>query len=108
MIPAKGGRIVDQLFYPKSIAVVGVSERPDNLARCIVENLFEFQFPGEIFLVSRKEGVLFGRKFLTSMENLPEGIDVAVILTPASSVPGILESCGRKRIPWVIIETGGF
>jgi acetyltransferase len=99
---------VDQLFYPKSVVVVGVSERPDNLARNIVENLFEFQFSGEIFFVGKKGGILFGRRICTSMEDLHEGIDVAVILTPASTVPGILESCGQKGIRWAIIETGGF
>jgi acetyltransferase len=99
---------VDQLFYPKSVVVIGVSERPDNLARAIVENLFEFQFNGEIFLVGKKGGILFGRRICTSMEDLREGIDVAVILTPASTVPGILESCGQKGIRWAIIETGGF
>jgi acyl-CoA synthetase (NDP forming) len=99
---------MDQLFNPKSVVVIGVSENPNNLARNIVENLFEFQFNGEIFLVGKKEGILYGRKVSTSMEDLKEGIDVAVILTPAQTVPGILESCGRKRIRWAIIESGGF
>jgi len=90
------------------VVVIGVSERPDNLARAIVENLFEFQFNGEIFLVGKKGGILFGRRICTSMEDLREGIDVAVILTPAPTVPGILESCGQKGIRWAIIETGGF
>ena len=90
------------------MVVVGVSERPDNLARAIVENLFEFQFNGEIFLVGKNGGILFGRRICTSMEDLHEGIDVAVILTPALTVPGILESCGQKGIRWAIIETGGF
>jgi len=99
---------VEQLFYPKSVVVIGVSERPDNLARNIVENLFEFQFNGEIFLVGRKDTVLFGRRILTSVDQLPDGIDVAVILTPAQTVPGLLDACGRKKIPWAIIETGGF
>jgi len=99
---------VDQLFYPTSVVVVGVSERPDNLAREIVENLFEFQFNGEIFFVGKKGGILFGRRICTSMEDLHEGIDVAVILTPALTVPAILESCGQKGIRWAIIESGGF
>jgi acetate---CoA ligase (ADP-forming) len=99
---------VDQLFNPKSVVVIGVSENPNNLARIIVENLFEFQFHGEIFLIGQKEGILFGRRICTSMEDLKEGIDVAVILTPAHTVPGILESCGRKKIRWAIIESGGF
>jgi acetyltransferase len=88
--------------------VIGVSERPDNLARNIVENLFEFKFNGEIFFVGRKEGILFGRRILTSVDQLPEGIDVAVILTPAQIVPDFIEACGRRGISWVIIETGGF
>ncbi len=99
---------MEQLFYPKSVVVIGVSERPDNLARNIVENLFEFQFNGEIFLVGRKDGVLFGRRICTSIDDLREGIDVAVILTPASTVPGIIDSCGKKGVQWAIIETGGF
>jgi acetyltransferase len=108
MIFQKGGPKVDQLFYPKSVVVIGVSERPDNLARNIVENLFEFQFNGEIIFVGKKGGILFGRKICTSMDDLYEGIDVAVILTPAPTVPGILEACGQKKIPWAVIETGGF
>src|SRR4030042_4999700 len=99
---------MDQLFYPKSVVVIGVSENPDNLARVIVENLFEFQFNGESILVGKSEGIFLGRKICTSMNDLKEGIDVAVILTPAHAVPGILEACGRKKIPWAIIETGGF
>jgi len=90
------------------VVVIGVSERSDNLARAIVENLFEFQFNGEIFLVGKKGGILFGRRICTSMEDLRQGIDVAVILTPATTVPEILESCGQKGIRWAIIETGGF
>ena len=90
------------------MAVIGVSERPDNLARIIVENLFKFQFNGEIFIVGKKEGILFGRKIYTSMEDLREGINVAVILTPASTIPGILEACGRKKIRWAVVESGGF
>jgi acetyltransferase len=99
---------MDKLFYPKSVVVIGVSERPDNLARNIVENLFEFHFNGEIHLVGRREGILFGRKILTSMDQLPDGIDVAVILTPAQTVPDFVEACGRKKISRIIIETGGF
>jgi len=99
---------LDQLFYPKSVVVIGVSESPDNLARIIVENLLEFQFDGEIMLVGKKEGTLFGRRIYPSLEDLRDEIDVAVILTPAHSVPGLLETCGKKKIRWVILETGGF
>jgi acetyltransferase len=108
IFPSGGGSKVDQLFNPKSVVVIGVSENPDNLARIIVENLFEFQFNGEILLIGKKEGILFGRGICTSMDDLKDGIDVAVILTPAHTVPGILDACGKKKIRWAIIESGGF
>jgi acetyltransferase len=109
MISQSGRRSeMDRLFNPKSVVVIGVSENPNNLARVIVENLFEFQFKGEILLIGQREGILYGRGICTSMEDLKEGIDVAVILTPAQTVPGIVEACGRKKIRWVIIESGGF
>jgi acyl-CoA synthetase (NDP forming) len=104
----KEGQEVHQLFNPKSVVVIGVSEDPNNLARNIVENLFKFQFHGEILLIGRREGILFGRGICTSLEDLKEGIDVAVILTPAQTVPGILEACGKKKIRWAVIESGGF
>src|SRR4030043_1868645 len=91
-VPKEGGLKMHQLFYPKSVVVIGVSESPNNLARNIVENLFEFQFNGEILLIGKKEGILFGRRICTSVDDLKEGIDVAVILTPAHTVPGILEA----------------
>ncbi|MBW2040245.1 MAG: acetate--CoA ligase family protein, partial [Deltaproteobacteria bacterium] len=53
-------------------------------------------------------GVVFGRRVLASVDELPEGIDVAVILTPADTVPAIVDGCGRKGIRWAIVETGGF
>ena len=93
---------------PRSVVVIGVSETLDNLGRKIVENLFEFQFDGKLILAGRREGTLFGKRILTSLEDIPEGVDVAVILTPAHTVPGILESCGQKKIHWAIVETGGF
>ena len=99
---------MERLFYPKSVVVIGVSEDPNNLARTIVDNLIEFQFGGELFLVGKKEGTFSERRIYTSLEHLPQGIDVAVILTPAHTVPALIESCGRKEIRWVIIETGGF
>ncbi|RLB07906.1 MAG: hypothetical protein DRG50_01370 [Deltaproteobacteria bacterium] len=97
-----------RLFYPERVAVIGVSQRRQNMGRNIVENLFRFHFDGEVFTVGRGGGVVFGRKVLTSVEELPEGIDIAVILTPAATVPAIVDGCGRKGIKWVIVETGGF
>ncbi len=96
-----------QLFNPESIVVVGISENPDNLGRQIAYNLIRFGYPGKLYLAGRNPGLFEGHPIQTVSE-LPEGIDLAIILTPAATVPAYLEACGRKKIPYAIIESGGF
>ena len=95
-------------FYPSSVAVVGVSESPDNLARGIVHNLLQFQYQGKIFLVGRRSGAAFARPIYPSLLDLPEPVDLAVILAPAPSIPGLLQDCGNLGISRVVVESAGF
>jgi acyl-CoA synthetase (NDP forming) len=97
-----------ELFYPKSVVVVGVSTSPTNMARGIVFNLTECRFKGVIYQVGRSGGVFAGRRIYPSVLQVPDELDMAVILTPAPAVPGILEECGQRGIRWAIIESGGF
>ena len=99
---------MDRLFYPESVVVIGVSERETNLGKLIAENLYEFGFHGEIFLVGRHGGILLGHRILTSIQDLPENIDLAIVLTPAPTIPSIVDQCGAKGIRRMVIETGGF
>jgi acetyltransferase len=99
---------MQRIFYPQSIVVIGVSERPDNLARTIVGNLCHFGYKGELFAVGRREGNVQGIPIATSLDQVPDGLDLAVILTPAAIVPDLMEACGRKGIRRVVIESGGF
>ena len=95
-------------FSPESIVVIGVSTRPTNLGKEIVKNLFEFRFNGVVHFVGPHEGVLFGQRIHKSLESIDEAIDLAIILTPAKTVPSILEECGIKGIRRIVIESGGF
>ncbi len=99
---------MDKIFYPDSVAVIGVSERPDNLAANIIANMLEFGYGGDIYAVGLQSGVVHGIPVLTSVESLPEGVDLAVILTPAAAVPDLLDACGAKGIRCAVIESGGF
>ncbi len=95
-------------FYPESVAVIGVSPRPGNLGRNIVTNLKIYGFGGPVFCVSPRGGQFEGQPIYTSMDQLPQTPDLAVILTPAPTVPGLLEACGQLGVKRVIIESGGF
>jgi len=99
---------MNSLFYPKNLLVVGVSEKPDNLPRIIAENLIRFHYPGELYLIGRCKGNLDEHPILDSFETLPQGIDLAIILTPAATIPDLVEGCGKKGVRHVIVETGGF
>jgi acyl-CoA synthetase (NDP forming) len=95
-------------FEARSVAVVGVSDRPDNLGRAIVINLLAFGFAGEIHLVGRRGGSFQGLPIHRSLEEVPGPVDLAVVLAPARSVPALVDSCGRLGIRRVIIESAGF
>jgi acetyltransferase len=100
--------VLDQLFFPKSLLVIGVSPKADNLGRNIVANLMEFRFKGELHLMGRDPGVLIGHRIKTSWDEIPQGIDMALIITPAKTIPGMMENCGTKGIRHVVIESAGF
>jgi len=95
-------------FYPKNIAVIGVSPVKNNLGKNIVLNCLYFGYPGEIIPVGLSKGVVYGQRIYESIENIDRDIGLAVILTPAKTIPGILEQCGRKGIKHAVIESGGF
>ena len=97
-----------EFFYPKSVSVIGVSDKPDNLGRNIVGNLVEFGFGGIVYPVGPSGGSVQTHRIYRSIADIPDQIDLAVILTPAKTVPTILEECGQKGVRWAIIETAGF
>jgi len=70
---------MDKFFYPDSVVVVGVSERPDNLAANIVCNMLKFGYNGDIYAVGLQSGQVYGIPILTSVEALPDGVDVTVV-----------------------------
>jgi len=99
---------MEKIFNPRSILVIGVSEHPQNLARNIVANLIDFGWPGELYLLGRETGVCQGYPIFTEITQLPEAIDLAVILTPAATVPELMRSCIKRKILRMVIESGGF
>ena len=95
-------------FEARSVAVIGVSDRPGNLARAIIINLHTFDFQGRVHLVGPRGGSLDGQVIHPSVLEIPEPVDLAVVLAPARTVPGLVDECGEAGIRRVIIESAGF
>src|SRR4030042_1183372 len=97
-----------EVFYPNKVAVVGVSENPGNLGRNIVAHLQAFGYQGKIYPVGPRGGNVFGLPILSQIEDLPEPVDLAVVLTPARFVPQVVAACGKLGISRIVVESGGF
>jgi len=96
------------LFYPKSIAVIGASRRPGSVGQSLLANLLGSRYQGIIFPVNPKAEGILGIKSYPRVLDIPDEVDLAVIVVPSLSVPAVLEECGAKGIKGAIIITAGF
>ena len=96
---------MQEFFMPKTIAVVGVSRAPEKVGHVIFRNLYQHF---TVYPVHLHEETILGRKAYTSVLNIPEPIDLAIITVPAQSVVRVVEECGKKRIHHIIIVSSGF
>lgn len=99
---------MDSFFKARSVAVIGVSNSAVNMGRLIAYNLMEFRYQGCIYLVGPKGGAFLGHKIYPSVLDIPDEVDLAAVLVPASSVPQVIEECGKKGIRRVVVESAGF
>jgi len=99
---------MDKFFYPRSMVVIGASVKRLNLGHIIVLNNRQHGYEGNIYGVSREEGDISGAPVYNSIEKIPEVPDVAIIISPAETVPDFMEACGKKGIKHIVIESGGF
>ncbi len=96
------------LLSPRSIAIVGASDTPGKVGTSIVRNLFEHRFTGSVYPVNVKHKMVAGQRAYASLENLPEPVELAVLCTPAATIPPLIEQCGSLKIPAALIITAGF
>ncbi len=93
---------------PTSIAVIGASSQPGKVGHDIFKNLLTQGYKGELFPVNPTHSDILGKKAYKSITEVPSAPDMAVIVTPAATVEGVLEECGQKGIKTVVIISAGF
>ena len=99
---------LDYIFAPKHIAVVGATEKVGSVGRTVLWNLINSPFAGTIYPINPKHSTVLGRQAYASLSDVPAQIDLAVIATPAPSVPGIIQQCVTAGIPGAVIISAGF
>jgi len=101
-------RSLDKIFAPCSIAVIGASDAPGKVGTVTLANLVRAGFPGHIHPVNPNHAIVQGLPACRSVGELPETVDLAIVCTPAQSVPGLVEQCGESGVGGMLILTAGF
>jgi acetyltransferase len=101
-------RPLGPIFSPKSVAVIGATETLNSVGRTILENLIKGGFAGKIFPVNPKRPTVLGIQAYPSITAVPEKPDLAIIITPPATVPGIVKDCGTAGVKGVVIISAGF
>jgi acyl-CoA synthetase (NDP forming) len=99
---------VELLMRPRSIAVIGVSSRPRTAGRTVLANIDLNEFAGQVHVVGRGGGEVEGHALLEEIDDLPQGVDLAVLTLPAPAVKEALEACARRKVGAVTVFASGF
>lgn len=105
---ARGAAAVEYFVRPRSVAIIGLSSRPGSAGMNALANLTNSHFKGNIHLVGRSGGVVQGRKVAMEINELPEGVDLAIFTLPVAGVKEALEGCVRRKVNAVVCFASGF
>ncbi|MDH5618377.1 MAG: bifunctional acetate--CoA ligase family protein/GNAT family N-acetyltransferase [Gammaproteobacteria bacterium] len=96
------------LFSPRNIVLFGASDREDSVGGIVFKNLRTSGFEGRIFAINPKRDVVQGQPAFKTLDEIDEDMDLAVVATPAATIPGIVQSCGERGIRMMLILSAGF
>jgi len=99
---------LDAIFAPKNVAVIGATETVGAVGRTLLWNLVSNPFGGTVFPVNPKRPSVLGIKSYSSIAMVPEPVDLAVIATPAATVPGVMRECVDAGVKGAIVISAGF
>lgn len=100
--------MLEALFQPRSVAVVGASARPLSIGNRVVRNLVQSGFAGSVHPVNPRPGDVWGLAAVPSLDDVAGPVDLAVIALPADAVPDALAACGRRGVRAAIVHSAGF
>ncbi len=99
---------LDKIFKPKNVAVIGASNREESVGFALMQNLLTSGFKGDVFPINAKAKTIQGVKAYASIKEVPKKVDLVVISTPASTVPGLVEECGQAGVGGLLVISAGF
>jgi acetyltransferase len=108
MAGLSGKHYLTPLFEPAAVAVIGATERAGAVGGVLIGNMRAAGYRGELFAVNPKYRAVQGVPCFAAIGKVPRRVDLAVIATPAASVPGVIEECGRAGVRAAVVISAGF
>ncbi len=99
---------VDRMLNPQSVAVIGASDKEGTVGFTLAHNLVKGGFQGRAYLVALRARQILGQRTYPSVRDVPEPLDLALVATPAQSVPEVIQECGEAGVKGAVILSGGF
>ncbi len=101
-------RPLNALFSPRTVAVIGATDKPGSVGRTLLWNLISSPFGGTVFPINPKRRSVLGIQAYPNLAAVPDTVDLAVIATPAPTVPGIIRECVEAGVQGAIVISAGF
>ena len=102
------GSALNKLFAPGSVAVIGATDRQGSVGRTVLANLLDGNYKGRVYPINPRRKTLLGQRCYSSIADLPEPVDLVVIVTPAVTVPGVVAECVKSKCPGIVVISAGF
>ena len=99
---------LDALFHPETVAVIGATDRADTVGRTVLQNLLAPAFHGRVYPVNPQRSEILGVKAYKSINDLPETVDLAVLATPAVTIPALVAECIAAKVKSAVVISAGF
>jgi acetyltransferase len=99
---------LDFIFRPKSVAVIGATNRRGSVGRELLHNIIDYEFEGKVFPVNPTKPVLHSSKAYPSILDIPDDVDLAVIVVPKENTLQAIDQCGLKGVKGIVMITAGF
>lgn len=99
---------LDAIFCPSSVAVIGATPRKGTIGRETMANIFEAEFQGKVFPVNLRHQVIHSVKAYSTVRDVPDAVDLAIIIVPKEYVADTVRQCGEKGVKGVVVISAGF
>ena len=99
---------LERIFAPEAVALIGAREKPGSVGRTILENLQAGGFRGSIYPVNPKRHRVLGIKAYPSIGRVPQAVDLAIVATPATTVPEVIGECAKAGVAGAVVISAGF